>query len=57
MGSVACANKGTSFQLAVIDEIGGMNVTTLSHEKSTQVTVKQKENKVQHDHRRAIKLP
>ena len=56
MGSAACANKGTSFQFAASDEIDELNVTTLSHEKGTQVAVKQKENTMQQDHMIALKL-
>jgi hypothetical protein len=53
MGSVACANKGTSFRLAATDKICGLSVTTLSHKKGTQVAVKQKEKTVQQDHRQS----
>ena len=47
MGSAACANKGTSFRLAATDEIGGLSVTTLSHEKGNQVDVNIKKEKRQ----------
>ena len=57
MGSAACANKGTAFRLAAADEIVALSVTTASHDKSTQFVVKQKENTVQQDHRRALKFP
>ena len=45
MVSVACANKGTSFRLAATDKIGGLSVTTLSHEKGTQVAVNRKKKR------------
>ena len=57
MGSAACSNKGTSFQLAAADKMGGLNVTTLSREKGTRVAVKHKGNTMQQDHRRTLKFP
>jgi len=58
MGSAVGANKGASFRLAAAaDKVGGLNAKTLSNEKGTRVAVKQKENTMQQDHRRALKLP